>query len=199
MKQIENICTSISTVKYPKHKDKLMRNLTILRGELTRWKTTTEEDRVYDEYFSQLLYAEGTLKHMEDLLKAHTGDSERELIKILKANNVDINAYFGGSIVGNHCMYFGEYGENIMNDMKKAMQPKIKDVNNKTYLTNICVRMKHILKLWYGMMRTMKSVQYQTDDDCKKFEEDTIELNKALHSLIDDPPFQAVGSSILIS
>ena len=188
MKQIDNIHSSISTVKYGKHRDKLVRNLTMLRGELTRWKTTTEEDRVYDEYFSQLLYAEGTLKHMEDLLKAHTGDSERELIKTLKANKVDINSYFGGSIVGNHCMYFGEYRENIMNEMKKAMQPKIKEVNNKSYLTNICVRMKHILKLWYGVMRTMKSVQYQTDDECKKFEEDTIELKKLCTHLLMTPP-----------
>ena len=54
--------------------------------------------------------------------------------------------------------------------MKKAMQSKIKDVNNKGYLTNICVRMKHVLKLWYGVMRTMKSVEYQTAEDCKRFE-----------------------------
>ena len=54
----------------------------MLRGELARWKTTTTEDRVYDEYFSQLLYAEGTLEHMEDMLKAHTGDLERELKNI---------------------------------------------------------------------------------------------------------------------
>jgi len=104
----------------------LGRNLTILRGELARWKTTTAEDRVYDEYFSQLLYAEGTLEHMEDLLKAHTGDSERELKRTLKANNVDIDAYHGGSIEGNHCMYFGEYGDKIMDTMKKTMQQKKK-------------------------------------------------------------------------
>ena len=53
--------------------------------------------------------------------------------------------------------------------------------------------MKHILKLWYGVMRTMKSVEYQTADDCKKFEENTIELNKALHLLIDDPPIPGSG------
>ena len=90
-------------------------------------------------------------------------------------------------------MYFGEYGDKIMDTMKKAMQQKIKDANNKGYLTNICVRMKHILKLWYGVMRTMKSVEYQTSADCKKFEENTIELNRALHLLIDDPPIPGRG------
>ena len=104
----------------------------------------------------------------------------------MKAKNVDIDAYHGGSIEGNHCMYFAEYGDKIMDTMRKAMQPKIKDANNKGYLTNICVRMKHILKLWYGVMRTMKSVEYQTAGDCKRFKENTIEVNKALHLLIDD-------------
>ena len=89
-------------------------------------------------------------------------------------------------------MHFVEYGDNIMDTMKKGMQPKIKDVNNKGYLTNICVRMKHIFKIWHGVIRTMKSVEYQTDEDCKRFEENTIELNKALHLLIDDPLFQEV-------
>ena len=51
-KQIENTLSSLSTVRYGKRRDKLGRNLTILRGDLARWKTATEEDRVYGEYFS---------------------------------------------------------------------------------------------------------------------------------------------------
>ena len=114
-------------------------------------------------------------------------------MKTLKAHNVDIAAYHGGSIEGNHCMHFAKYSDKIMDTMRKVMQQIIKDANNKGCLANICVRMKHILKLWYGVMRTMKSVEYQTDEDCKKFEENIIELNKVLHLLIDDPPIPGSG------
>ena len=60
------------------------------------------------------------------------------------------------------------------------MLPKIKDVNNIGYLTNIYLRMKLILTLWHGLTRTTKLVEYQTAGDYNKFEEKTIELNKAL-------------------
>ena len=53
--------------------------------------------------------------------------------------------------------------------------------------------MKHSLKLWYGVTRTIKSVEYQMDEDCKKFKENTIELNKALHLLIGDLPIPESG------
>ena len=43
------------------------------------------------------------------------------------------------------------------------------------------------MQTYSRVMRTIKSVEYQTDEDCKRFEENTIELNKALHLLIDDP------------
>ena len=123
-KRFENTLSSLSTVKYGKKREELGRNLTILREELARRKTTTAEDRVYDEYFSQLLYAEGTLKHVENLLKAYAGDSERELKRTLKANNEDIDAYHCGSTEGNHCMYFGEYGDKLMGTMKKPCSNK---------------------------------------------------------------------------
>ena len=82
------------------------------------------------------------MQHCDDLLKAHTGDSERELVKALQANNVDISAYHGGSIVGNHCMYMGANGDKIMDAVTKGMEPKIKNADNKKNLNNICVAMK---------------------------------------------------------
>ena len=103
-------------------------------------------------------------------------------------NNVDIDAYHDGSVFGNHCMYFGANGDKILDSMKKALLPKIKHADHARYLADTYLRMKYILKLWYGLMRTMKSVVFQTDDDCKKFEENTIDLGKALYSLIIDPP-----------
>ena len=103
---------------------------------------------MYQDVVYQLVISEQTVQHCNDLIKAHTGDWERELVKALHANNVDIDAYHGGSIVGNHCMYMGANGDKIMEAMTKGMEPKIKNAVNKKYLDNICVDMKNILKLW---------------------------------------------------
>ena len=88
-----------------------------------------------------------------------------------------------------------------MNVMSKARLLKIKDANNRRYRSNTNIQMKHILKLWYELMRTMKSVEYQIDDTCEKFKENTIELNKAVNSLVNTPPplFQDVSSNFLNS
>ena len=83
----------------------------------------------------------------------------------------------------------GANGDEIMDAVTKGMEPKIKNPDNKKYLKNICVEMKNILKLWYKIMRTMKSFEYQNDKACLKFEENIKELNKAVHSLITTPLF----------
>ena len=62
---------------------------------------------------------------------------------------MDIDAYRGGSIVGNLCMYLATNGNQIMDAMSKAMLPEMKDVNNRKYLGNINLQMKYILELWY--------------------------------------------------
>ena len=142
------------------------RKLRILREECTKNETTPEEAQFYDEFVYQNVIAEKTVEHCSELLKAHNGDAERELVKALKENNVDINIYHGGSFVGNHCMYMGENGGKITNGMTKAMKPKIKDVCNRKYLGDIEVAINHILRLWYKLMRTMKSVEFQSDEEC---------------------------------
>ena len=143
---------------------------------------------MYQDFVYQVVIAEQTVQHCEDLLEAHTGDSKRELLKAFHANNVDISAYHNGSIDGNHCMYMGANGDKIMDAMTKGMEPKIRNANNKKYLHNICVDMNKILKLWYEITRTMKSVEYQDDEACSTFEKNILELNKAVNSLIKTPP-----------
>ena len=69
-------------------------------------------------------------------------DKERETTKALKDHNVDINAYFGGIIVGNHCMHFVSKGDQIMDAIYKAMLPKITDASNKSYLQKTCKEIK---------------------------------------------------------
>ena len=77
-----------------------------------------------------MVVTEGTVDHMEELPKEHTGNSERELRKALHENNVDIDAYQGGSIVGNNCMNIAKNGYKILDAMTTAMLPKIKDTAN---------------------------------------------------------------------
>ena len=72
--------------------------------------------------------------------------------------------------------------------MTEAMKPKIRNSDTKVYLNNICVEMKKILNLWYQLMRTMKSVEFQNDEDCLKFEEIITAMSKAINSLIKNPP-----------
>ena len=121
--------------------------LNTLRAECERNKTTEEEERLYEELVYQLVISEQTAQHCDDLLKASTGDSERELVKALTENNVDISAYHGGSIVGNHCMYMGANGDKIIDAVTKGMEPKIKNADNKKYLKNVGMEMKQILKM----------------------------------------------------
>ena len=158
-----------------------------MRAEYEKNKTTEEEERLYEDFVYQLVISEQTAQHGDDLLQAHTGDSERELVKALNANNVDISAYHSGSIVGNHCMYMGANGDKIIDAVTKGLEPKIKNADNKKYLKNVGTEMKQILKLWYRIMRTMKSVEYQNDEACLEFEKNIIELNKAVNSLIMTP------------
>ena len=113
-----------------------------MRAECEKNKTTPEEERLYEEFVYQLVVAEQTVQHCDELLKAHTEDSERELVKALKENNVDISAYHSGSIVGNHCMHMGANGDKIMDAVTKGMEPKIKNPDNKKYLKKVCVEMK---------------------------------------------------------
>ena len=176
------------TATYGHKQQSLIFQLNTLRVECEKNKTTAEEEQLYEEFVYQLVVAEQTAQHCDELLKAHTGDSERELVKALKENNVDISAYHSGSIVGNHCMHMGANGDEIMNAVTKGMEPKIKNPDGKKYLKKISVEMKRILKLWYEIMRTMKSVEYQNDEACLKFEDNIKELNKAVHSLVMNPP-----------
>ena len=95
---------------------------------------TEEEAQVYTHVVYQVVMAERTLEHCNELLKEHKCDTEREIIKALKDHNVDIDACHSGSIVSNHCIHFGSNGDQLMDAICKAMLPKISDASNKSYL-----------------------------------------------------------------
>ena len=83
--------------------------------------TMEEMTQFYTNFIYQMVMDERKLSHCNELLKEHKCDTEREIIKALNENNVDIDAYHGGSIVGNHCMHFGSKGDQIMEAISKAM------------------------------------------------------------------------------
>ena len=142
---------------------------------------TEEEAQFYTNFVYQVVMAERTLEHCNELLKEHKCDTEREIIKALKEHNVDIDAYHSGSIVGNHCMHFGSKGDKIMDTIYNVMLPKISNASNKSCLQNTCKAIKQILKLWYEIMRTMKRVTVASDEDCIEFDKNVTELNKLIY------------------
>ena len=85
-----------------------------------------EEAQFYNNFVYQIVTAEKTVEHYSEMLKEHNGDAKHQLVKALKENNVDINAYHVGSIVGNHCMKMDENGDKIIDEMTEAMTPKHK-------------------------------------------------------------------------
>ena len=120
------------TSKYENKQQSLIFQPNTLRAECEKNKTTPdEEEQLYEEFVYQLVVAEQTVKHCNELLKAHTGDSERVLVKALKENNVDISAYHVGSIVGDHCMHMAANRDKIMDAVTKGMVPKIKNPDSK--------------------------------------------------------------------
>ena len=82
------------------------------------------------------------MEHCNNMLKEHKGDDECELVKVLQENNVDISAYHGDSIVGNHCVYMDANGDQSINAMPKTMKPKTRHVYNEIYLESTSVLLK---------------------------------------------------------
>ena len=165
-----------------------IRRLEILKSECERNSLTDDEEKFYTNFVYQVVMAERTLEHCNELLKEHKCDTEREITKALKENNVDIDAYHGGSIVGNHCMHFASKGNRIMDAVSKAMLPKISVASNKSYLKNTCEALKQILQLWHEIMRTMKRVTAESDEVCFTFDKNVTKLNKLIYSLVTEPP-----------
>jgi len=139
--------------------------------EMSIQNQASDEEVNASKQFVELLFLTSKTKaHLEEVKKKHTGDSERELTKALKANQVDQNAFHNGMIVGNMCMKFGENGNAIINDLSKAMSNKIKDPENLTYLEDTKVALKKIIGLWYKLMKVMKSKRRQTDEEIDGFQ-----------------------------
>ena len=188
MAEIAKTEKSLSTAKLGKRQKAWVRKLQILRQEVENNRTTKEEMALYEQIIYQMWLAKSTTEHLKEIVNEHGGDAKRQLHKVLRQNKVDIEAYFGGSIVGNHCMNFAVNANKILEEMAAAMRPKISDPSNQQHLEAITIRMKKILNLWLELMKTMKSVNYQSDDACLKFKENTEQLRQEINLLVDSPP-----------
>ena len=193
MAETKKETSNIAKVRFGKRRVAMLRNLQILKSESELSKPTPKEIEFCKQFVGQVASCQQTIEHLNKLLDAHVGDFEREIKKVLKTYNIRIEAYHGGSLVGNHCMFMSENGDGIFDDLAAAISPRLSDPTNKTYLEAICIRMKEILKLWFEIMKTMKSAQYQDDAACEAFRTNTKALNKEINSLINDPPIPGCG------
>ena len=123
-------------------------------------KTTEQEVQAGMQFIDKLFLTHKSKAHTEKVLIKHQGDASRELIKTMKQNGVDQQAYHSGIIVGNHCLTFGEKGSKIIDSLVVAMKPKIQDANNINYLTKIAAVLKNSIQVWYKLMLVMKSKKY---------------------------------------
>jgi hypothetical protein len=145
MTEIEKATKNIAKAKFGNRQASWVRKLRVLKSECEQNRTTPEEMDFYKQFVTQVAITQQTTCHLNELLKVHKGDSERELKKALKANFVDIDAYHGGSIVGNHCMNMAQNGNKIMDAMNAAISPKIHDASNRKYLEATRIQMKKLL------------------------------------------------------
>ena len=125
--EIAKATKNVATAKFGKRQAAWVRKLRILKEECERNRSTKEEMVFYHQFVTQVSLAKSTATHLNEIMKEHKGDAKRQLHKALTQNKVQIDAYHGGSITGNHCMNMALHGNTIMDDMSNAMLPKIRD------------------------------------------------------------------------
>ena len=102
MKEIERATDKVKTTPPGRRQETWI-------GKLEKWKIASEKNKMTEEeeglckqLLGQLALNDQTTDHLNQVLGEHQGNSERELVKAMKQNNVDQTAYHGGIIVGNH-------------------------------------------------------------------------------------------------
>ena len=131
-------------------------------------------------------------EEFEAILKKHDGHASRVVGNVMRDYGVDEQIYHNGSIIGNHCMKFGEKGKDIVSGVNKEMKNVINTPRHVQYLDDFSEALNNIMDPLYKVLRVMKSVKKQSPTAIKQFKEDTIELNKAIHKLVTDEPVPLV-------
>ena len=142
----------------------------------------------------QLCITKQMKEELTTYLEKHEGHSARIVVSTLKGAGVDMQAYFSGNILGNHCIIFGKRGDLIIKNIDTEFSPYIKDTKNKEYLEDFLKRMKKIIDLWYKIECVVKSAKLQTDVIIEQFEKDTNELRESIFELVEKA--EAIGMDI---
>ena len=102
--EIEKGTKHIAKATFEIHQVSWMRELHVFEFKCENTGTTPEEMDFYKQFVAQVAITHQTTDHLNELLKARKGDCERGVKKTLDKNNIDIDSYHDGSIVGNHCI-----------------------------------------------------------------------------------------------
>mmetsp|Transcript_45974 Transcript_45974/g.97602 ORF Transcript_45974/g.97602 Transcript_45974/m.97602 type:complete len:219 (+) Transcript_45974:158-814(+) len=83
----------------------------------------TDEANYRVMFMEQMLIMKQTKDELQQFIKNHEGHSNRIAIAALKKYGVDLQVYHKDSVIGNHCMLFGESGDHILMEMETRMMP----------------------------------------------------------------------------
>ena len=81
----------------------------------------------------QLFYTRQMMENFKDILDKHDGHAERVVGQVLLDNGVDEQIYHNhkGTIIGNHCITFGEKGLKIADKIRSEMLEAIEGKDNR--------------------------------------------------------------------
>lgn len=133
----------------------------------------------------QAAIAKQTQEEIQSIQKHHESYVEQTVKKVLRENGVDMQAYFNGSIVGNHCANYAERGESIYSGCYEVLKSEINDSKHCSYLKAFSDEMTKIAALWFEIMRVMKSVDCQSWETIEQFEANVEKLRSRICDLID--------------
>ena len=140
------------------------------------------------QHLEQIFITREHKKELLTILKKHMGHSARVATNVMSQNGVDENVYHSGSIDGNQCVKYGEKGDAIISQITEEMGKVIKNETNRKYLKKLDTSLKHILALWFKLMKVMKSVERQSLQKIRQFKVDTISLKKLIREFVDEEP-----------
>jgi len=194
MEALEKVLTTIPIERVaPQTRERYTQSLANLQAEYTRLTEdaeTVDEKKLKVQLLEQSCLVQNTIDHLKKLLVKHSSLSQRVIVEILKKNNVDIQVYFSGCILGGHCMIIAQHAKTILEEILAEMKKEVTDEGLIQVMVKFNKKMEEIFSVWYEICKTMMSTKYQDDDAIQKFEDNTEKLRSLVYNLVvEDPLF----------